>query len=973
MFKRTRISSAILAGTVTGVLATLAAPAAFAQERVEITGSRIKTTQTEGTSPVISLSAETIKVEAVSNVESLLNNLPAVFADYGGQVSNGSTGTATVNLRNLGRDRTLVLINGRRVPAGSPRAVAADLNQIPVSLVKRVDILSGGASAVYGADAVAGVVNFIMNDRFEGLQLQANGSFFQHGQQNPSDVNSALNARGFKIPGDKSSDGQSKSFDITLGGNFANGKGNAVTYFGFKRDDALLQSERDFTACSAATTVNTLFRCGGSSTSFPGRFILNNGSATVADATGTVRPFVAASDLFNFGPINYLQRPSDRFTSATFVRYDINPMARVYLEASFHDDHTVAQIAPSGLFGFDASGANAVRFDNPLLSASWKARLHSSNQAGDPATNFLASGDTADVLILRRNVEGGGRQDDLRHTSYRFVTGVKGEVGPVSYDLFAQQGRVVYQETYKNDFSIARTARALDVVRDGNGNIVCRSVMDGSDPNCVPYNIWSLNAITPAALGYISTPGFQKGFTSQRVWGGNASIDLSSYGIKMPTAKTGVSLSAGYEQRSEFLQLDTDTAFTTGDLAGQGGPTIGVAGGYTVKDFFTEIDLPLLEDMPLAKLLNLKASYRNSSYSTGPKTDTYGVGMRWEPVRQVSLRGSYQRAVRAPNVVELFNAQSLGLYNMTSDPCAGPTPSSTLVQCARTGVTAAQYGNIVDSAAGQYNQITGGNPRLKPETADSVTLGVVLQPVKDVDITLDYFSIKLKDTVGNVPAPTTLRECLNTGNAVFCNLIQRDSRGTLWATPQANIQAGNANLGKTTTEGVDLGANYRFGLGGMGRLDLSLLGTWLKKLQYEPVPGLGTFDCVGLWGNGNCGTPSPEWRHKLRTTWTTPWNLDLTFTWRYIGKVADETTSSNPQLSGPINTWQAHWGAQNYFDLAAKYDLTKNLTLRMAVNNLLDKDPPIGVTGAPFGNGNTFPVVYDAMGRKFSFNLVASF
>lgn len=962
MFEKTKVSGAVLLALGGATLALPVLAQQQATERVEITGSRFRTTETGGVSPVISLGAEAIKIEGVRNIESLLNNLPQVFADYGAQVSNGASGTATVNLRNLGANRTLVLVNGRRLPAGSPRSVLApDLNQIPVSLVKRVDVLTGGASAVYGADAVAGVVNFIMNDRFEGLQLELNHQFYNHQQGNPKDVNTALNARRIAIPGDKDADGEVTDFSLTLGGNFAGNKGNAVVYLGYKKEKALLQSERDFSAC-AFNASGAVFTCGGSSTSYPGRFITDNGNFTVADAAGNTRRWTAATDLYNYGPLNYFQRPSDRYTIGSFARYDISPMARAYFESAFHDDHTIAQIAPSGLFGFDASGTNAIRYENPLLSDSWRSAL-----------GLTAPGTTADVLILRRNVEGGGRQDDIRHTSFRLVAGVKGDIGAFSYDAFAQVGRVVYQETYKNDFSVTRSARALDVVRDSTGKIVCRSVVDGSDPNCVPYDIWRLGGVTPEALTYLQTPGFQKGFTAQNVIGGNVSVDLGQYGIKMPTAQDGLGFVLGLERRTEKLDLSTDSAFTSGDLFGQGGPTIGLAGQYSVRDVFTELRVPLVQSKPFAELLNLSASYRNSDYSTGAKSDTWGVGLEYAPLKAVKVRGSVQRAVRAPNVNELFSAQSLGLFNLDEDPCAGENPAASREQCARTGVTSAQYGSIIDNPAGQYNGLFGGNPRLTPETSDSVTLGLVLSPTRDLDVTVDYFSIKLKDQVGIVPQDTTLTQCLETGNPVFCSKIHRDSRGTLWATPAAFIEGTNANLGRLKTTGVDLGANYRLRLSGMGQLDLSFIGTRLMKFEQEPVPGLGVFDCAGYWGSGTCGTPLPKWRHKLRTTWSTPWNFDLSATWRYIGPVKDEVTSSNPLLSGTVQEVQAKFDAVNYFDISARYVLNKNFAVRLAVNNLFDKDPPLGATGAPYGNGNTFPVVYDALGRKIALNLTATF
>jgi len=969
MFKRTKVCAGVLAALGGGlVIGSQPAMAQQASERVEITGSRLKSFETESASPVVSISAESIKVEGVRSVEQLLNNLPQVFADYGGTVSNGATGTATVNLRNLGRDRTLVLVNGRRMPAGSPRALATDLNQIPVSLIKRVEVLTGGASAVYGSDAVAGVVNFIMNDRFEGVQFEANHSFYNHKQK--GDLDYALDASGYKKPGNITSDGEIDDISVTLGGNFANGKGNATLFLGYKKEAALLQSERDFSSCSVGL-AGDVFACGGSATSFPGRFRgvgLPTASRdyTLDPTTGAVRLFSAATDLYNFGPLNYFQRPSDRYTASAFGRYDINDMARAYVEASFHDDRTVAQIAPSGLFGVQTTISN----DNPLLTTAWRDALKLGPVA-DPATGVVTE---RSVLFNRRNVEGGGRQDDIRHTSFRMVTGMKGDIGPWSYDTSLQIGKVAYQETYKNDFSITRSTRALDVVTDpATGAAVCRSALDGSDPGCVPYNIWALGGVTPEALSYLQTPGFQKGFTSQRVFTASGSVDLGAYGLKLPTAKNGIGLGFGFENRLEKMDLSTDQAFSTGDLAGQGGETKGVGGGYSVKDIFAELKVPLMEKQPGAELLNLTASYRRSSYSTDVTANSYGLGLEYAPIKEVKLRGSVQKAVRAANIIELFQAQSLGLYNNDEDPCAGPTPTATLAQCANTGVTPAQYGTIDDNPAGQYNAIFGGNTKLKPETANSVSFGVVLQPIKDLNVTVDFFSIEVKDAIQALDPTVTLQQCLDTGNPFFCGKITRDSFGSLHLTNDARIEATNFNVGKYKTAGIDFGVDYRLKVESAGSLDFSLFATLLRKFETEPIAGLGSYDCAGYFGT-TCGTPAPKWRHKLRTTWTTPWDLGLSLTWRYFGKVDNEVTSDNAQfLAGAVSNVNKEFKAMNYFDLAASYNLTKNLTARVAINNLLDKDPPLSNSGAPFGNGNTYPVVYDALGRKISLNLTASF
>jgi iron complex outermembrane receptor protein len=948
----------------------VAASAAHAQtapeqpmQRVEVTGSRIPTANLESVSPVTVMTAKEMKLDGVRSVENLLNNMPQVFADQGGTISNGSSGTATVNLRNFGADRTLVLVNGRRLPAGSPSNTAADLNQIPAPLIKQVEVLTGGASAIYGSDAVAGVVNFIMNDHFSGVQMEANESFYNHKQKGDAAAQASA-ARNFPLPGNITADGKIKDASLTIGGNFDGNKGNAVVFFGWKKEDALLQSERDFTACSLGgfTSGNT-FHCGGSGTSYPGRFFTDAGQKTVADASGNIRPYVAATDQYNFGPLNYFQRPSDRWEFSSFSHYEINEHTRLYTEASFHDDHTVAQIAPSGLFGFDASGANAIHFENPYLSPAWKTAL-----------GLSGPGSTADALIFRRNVEGGGRRDDIRHTSYRGVIGVKGDIGNWEYDAWAQMGRVLYAETYFNDFSNVRIGRALDVVTDASGNPVCRAKLNGTDPDCAPYNIWALGKVTPEALKYLQTPGFKRGGTSQSLQGITLRSNLADYGLKLPTANDGVGISFGAEHRTEKLDLSVDTAFETGDLAGQGGPTHGVSGEFGVKDYYVETRVPLIDKGAFADMLALNASYRRSDYTTGHKTNSYGAGIEWAPVQAVKVRASYQRAARAANVVEMFTPQGLALFGMDADPCAGATPSASAAACAKTGVTAAQYGHIEDSPAQQYNEIVGGNANVKPETSDSYTLGLVLTPMRNLSMTVDYFDMKVKDVIGGLPASTTVTQCLTTGDPKFCSLITRDKLGTLWALTSAQVIATNQNLGSRSTKGVDLGANYNQKLGDMGNMGLSFIGTYLKEFKQEDFPGSGEYDCAGFHGT-TCGTPLPKWRHKVRGTWATPWyGVELALTWRHIDSVKLDATSSDTHMSGDSEPADQRLASRDYLDLAGNWQINKNYALRLGVNNLLDKDPPVsGVVASVFGNGNTYPQVYDAMGRRVFINLTAKF
>jgi outer membrane receptor protein involved in Fe transport len=964
-----------LSATVAGAQETAApaqdAPATGSMQRVEVTGSRIPMAALEGTSPVTVLGSKDIKTDGVRNVESLLNNLPQVFAAQTGNVVNGATGTATVDLRGLGSNRTLVLVNGKRLPQGSPSSPAADLNQVPAALIKRVEVLTGGAGAVYGADAVAGVVNFIMNDQFQGVQIDANASGYSHRQQNSGGVADLVRARGatnpneFKLPGNAHFDGRSKDVSLLMGGNFDGGKGNATVFFSYKRDDALLQSQRDFTSCSLSSSA-TGFACGGSSTNATGRFTntKTNKVYTVTDAAGTPRPYATATDVYNFGPLNHLQRPDERYGMAASAHFDLNDNARLYTDIAFHDDRTDAQIAPGGLFG----DVYTIRGDNPLLSPAWKTALGLVNPT-----------DSTDVVIQRRNVEGGGRDSVFQNTSFRSIVGVKGEVGKWSYDVFAQAAKVRGVSSAQNYFSTERGKRAMDVVNQG-GKAVCASVVNGTDPNCVPYNPWKAGGVTPEQLAYLQVPGTTTGFTSQQIQGANISSDLGEYGLKMPTAKNGVGVSFGVERRVETLQLDPDAASAAGDLSGSGGPTTPVKGSYTIKDAFGEFRAPLVEGLPFAELLSVNGSFRHSNINTGNKANTYGVGLEWSPVSMARLRASYQKAVRTPNVVELFSPAGLNLYDNDFDPCAGTAAEIaargvTQAMCARTGVSAAQFGTIQDSPAGQYNFLQGGNAKLKPEQSKSTTFGLVLTPLRSLAVTIDYFNIKVEDTISAVSPTTTLEKCLNTGDARFCSQITRDSLGTLWLLPTARIVGTNTNIGSIKTSGVDLGVNYGYRLGDMGSLGVAMNGTWLKNFSVEELPGEGSYDCAGLYnGAGKCGQPRPTWRHKLRVNWNTPWQVDLAATWRYFRSVDIETSSDEELLKGSFNPVDRHLSSMSYLDLAANWSITKKVSLLVGVNNLLDKDPPLtSKYGTGSGNGNTFPSMYDALGRKMFLNLTAKF
>ncbi len=948
-------------------------PKAAPAEEVVVTGSRIPQPNLTSTSPVTQVTGADIQAAGITRVEDLINQLPQAFAAQNSTVSNGASGTATVDLRGLGADRTLVLVDGRRMPYGSPNEAAADINQIPGIMVERVEVLTGGASAVYGSDAIAGVVNFIMKKNFEGIRVDAQYGFYQHkndfdGVGNMRAVvaaRQATNPSQFRVPADNVDDGFSKEVSGMMGISSADGKGNLTAYVSYRNNDAILQRDRDFSACSLGG-FGTLagvagFVCGGSSTNATGRFTdFDAFNLTLDSATGnTFRNFNGGLDQYNFGPLNYYQRPDERYALGAFGNYEINKHAEVFTQLMFTDYRTVAQIAPSGYFLGEAS----VACNNPLLTAQQRTGF------GCTAAS-IAAGTSVPMFIGRRNVEGGPRRDDLGYTSYRGVVGLRGNiVEGWDYEASAQFSRVLLSRTYQNELSNRKTVLALDVVPDTRpganfGQPVCRAVLTGQDTSCVPWNIWRAGGVTPQALAYVGATGVQSGRTQQSVVAGQITGDLGTLGIKSPGAADAVTVAFGVEYRRDELESRTDEAFTTNDLAGQGGPTIGLAGASEVVDLFGEVRVPIVQDAPFAKLLQLDAAYRYSDYSSGKTSSTYKVGAEWAPTDDIRVRGSISQAVRAANVIELFEAQGLGLFDIDADPCVGATSG----QCIGSNpwqLTVAQAANAsaLNSPAGQYQVFSGGNPNVDPETADTLTYGVVFTPrfLDGLNVSVDYFKIEVADLISTVGPLNTLASCYQRNDLSACQRIRRSPTGALWL-GTGQVSDLNVNIGGLETAGVDINASYRFDAkelfgAELGSFTLAMVGTKLEKLETDPGGGNTKYDCVGFYGN-QCGTPNPEWRHRASVDWKTPWNFGVGAAWRHYGEVELFVLGGN----GGTRI-DRYFDAENYLDLSANVDLRKNISLRLGMNNALDNDPQLSNSVGTTGNGNTFPQTYDSNGR----------
>lgn len=932
------------------------------EEEITVTGTLIPRPTVEAMSPVAVVEPEEITYSGVTRLEDLVAQMPQVFAAQNSTISNGASGTATVALRHMGSVRTLVLINGRRTVPGDPWSIAPDLNFIPAALVKRVDILTGGASTVYGADAVAGVVNFILDTTFTGVRGAVQYSGYSHNNNNKLAQQINLD-RGFDVPSGNTFDGEAYDINVALGSKFADGKGHATAYVDYRHIDELLKGDRDYTNCAVSSLGDNGPECGGSSTSPRGRFItfdsdwnfVGDWVLNLPSEGGDGHSFrPRTGEVFNYAPFNHLQRPDIRWSAGAFADYEINKHFDVYTEIMFMDDFSNAQIAPTGNFGVTES----INCDNPMLSEQQRDII--CTQAGYGPT------DEANFLVLRRNIEGPGRNNALRHTSWRLLAGVKGDINDYwSYDFYGMHAEVLTPQEYENDFSITRLNEALHVVGDPNNPSTweCSS----GNPDCVPWNPFVPGGVTQDALDYIYVNPILVGGVKTEMINGTLSGDLEGWGLKFPSASEGIQVALGGEYRVESLYVHPDETQQSGDIAGFGGATVRVDGEYKVQEGFIEALIPFVQDTPGFRDLSAELGYRYSDYDTSGGHSSYKTQVTWAPTDSWKIRAGFNRATRAANVRELFAPQRNGLGG-SEDICAGPNPTATLEECQRTGVTPAQYGNVLPNPASQYNTLGGGNPLLEPEVADTYTMGLVWTPqsIAGLSLTLDYYNIEVTKTIGNLAFNDIVRTCANTGDPTLCSLIHRGPSGSLWLNPREFVETTNQNIGKLNGEGVDVNFAYLVDIGGAGYLNTSLMGTYMITDKFENP--LIAYDCVGYYGN-QCGIPDAKWVHRARVSWETNFKWVFTLGWRYIDGVTIDDASPDPDLANPglIDLWKVNGSYKNpsfnYIDLATTFNFAKNFQWVLGINNVFDKEPPLasGVDPNDFGPG--LYGFYDPWGR----------
>ena len=965
MFKKSKVCSGVLLALGGGVM--LASLPAFAQtvDRVEITGTRIKSLGGSSNSPISSVTEAQINASQPVAVEEVIRGLPAAVPAIGPGTNNGTGGGATIDLRGLGNNRSLVLVNGRRLVPFDLNGVV-DTNSVPIALLQRVDVFTGGASAVYGADAVAGVVNFVLKKNFQGVEASSS-----YGSSEKNDA-------------------KRRRTDITIGSALADGKGNVALSIGTTSTDPERQGKRGFGERSISSTSGNPQ---GSFTTVPA--YLDSASISYQLAPNG-DPDKINTDTFNFNPLNYYQTPLKRMQATALGNYAINDHADVYAELSYSRSNVTSNLAPSGTF----FNTFSVPVGNPLMSAGLRSDICASYLATElakaaltppqvpnpavvaalqPAACVVGNPFEISVDIGRRFVELGPRVNDFRNKTLQATVGVKGQiVGSWSYDAYLSRGEADQNQLLVNWGSSSKVQQALRSL-DGT---TCTDTSNG----CVPLNVFgAAGTITPAMLNFINLSSITTVAIKQDVASVFVSGDLGP--VKSPFTKQPISVAVGLEERKMRADNFSDAAGQiNGEVLGTGAPSPTVQGTFKLSEVYAEAQIPLISDAPFAHSLNLDLGIRNTEFKTTGSTryDSWKVGGDWSPVKGFRIRAMGQRATRAPNVSELFQPLITQLDNLAVDPCQGTSiaPGSVGVAgtltnlCVLTGVPTARVGSLPQPSAGQANILSGGNPALKPEVADTLTVGFVFEPafVPGLTVTLDYYKIDIEKAVSTPSVSDVMDDCYsaarNPGFAfnAACALVGRGPGGTFNGSSAPGIKLAQSNLGAQATSGFDLGVDYRLKLTGWGAVDVGLQLNSVDKYWFQATPTSVKRDCLGYYSVA-CGAPNYKQKFSQRTAWTYG-DFNVGYNWRYVSKVTEEPGGTNflPKFS-TIN-------AYSYVDLSASWQVLKNLRLSLSANNAFDKKPPeVGntISGTGVNSGNTFPQNYDAIGRYWTVGATMKF
>lgn len=953
------------------------------------TGTRIADSNLTQANPVLGFGAEEIGFQAPMSIEQTLRILPGAAPGIGSQVNNGNGGLATFNLRGLGSNRNLVLMNNRRVTPSTLGAVV-DLNIIPIAMIERVEVLTGGAVTTYGADAIAGVVNFTTRQNFEGVDLQ---------------VVNGITERG---------DGHQLRISGVFGTNTGDGRGNVTIGLDYTKTDPVLQGDRSFSflgrgsTCPASVSnadcaTRTEGPIQGSATSVPASFFFPGNPAVAPGlpgsgfegganiSNGVFRPGL---EDFNFNPPNLFQAPLQRYTIMAQGNYEVAPAIELYAEGLFTQSKVRTELAPTGTF---FSGGLTVPFNNPFISPAALDQLcavyglDATGCANAVATGAPISG----LLVGRRFVETGPRVTEFTTNLFQFTAGVRGKItDTVNFDVFGQYGESDRRNTNVSGNALAsRVNQALQV--NPNNPAACLDPSLG----CVPINLFGpAGSITPEMLNFISVPTTTFSNTTFETV---QAIVSGDFGVASPLGINPIAFAVGAEYRkysgSQFGDLVTRTP---GALLGAGGAFVSIDGSVQSTEFFGELIVPLVEERPFAHLLQVDGGFRYSDFNTTGGNWTYKAGVQWAPIEDIKFRGAWTRAVRTPNIGELFAPQNTALTNLTQDPCqqALGTANATIAalctaQLAAVGLPATVLGNIPAPIAGQINFTGGGNPLAQPETATTWTAGAVFQPtfIRGLVVSADWYRISLKDAITNPGVGDVISGCFGQSdpNSSLCQLIRRDpTTGGLSGDPGLvqGLLLLPSNLGFIQREGIDVNANYIRDLG-EATLSFNLNANHSMRNRFQSGPNSFIRECQGFFSVDCDGVMLPDWTVNLRSTVMYK-GVDVSLLWRYISDFnVEPRTVTGTQQPGVVGSFGAanpdrvvgayrSMPSFNWFDLNVGFNVNDELRLMFLVENMFDRKPPIvgsTIGSTAFNTGNTFPSLYDALGRRYTATIGLSF
>ena len=968
------------AGIEPGVAQT-AAPG----EAIVVTGSRIQNPNIDNASPVSVVNAEELQFQQAITPEESLRQIPGVVPSVGSNVNNGNGGATYINLRGLGEQRNLVLLNGTRlVPQGLNGLTNIDV--IPVALLERMDVLTGGAGAVYGADAISGVVNFVTKKDFEGVDLSATNQITEEG------------------------DGYALSADLVVGGNFADNRGNAVFAVGYTDRDAVFQGDRDYGFNNISSFSGN---AGGSSTAVPTVITVpGTNSGTLQVDGDSLRPFYSP---FNFNPYNIYQTPLKQYRLYGAANFEVSEALEVFAEGMFVQSTTSTIIAPSGTF----REVLTTPLSNPYLSDGIRNQICGFDtdsdtdgvqrlfgQAECDAAALATDPNSADYRTVdldygRRFVEFGPRVSDYRTRLFQVKAGARGGLtSNLDWEVFGAYGESENVQRQSGNGILSRLQQSVL-------STSTEECLDTTN-SCVPINLFGpLGSLTPEVqqfldVGNSSTEGAELSQIQGAITG-----DL---GFGLGADPIGVAVGVEYRDYYAFSRSDL-LSQTPGEVLGNGAASPDTDGSYDVKEVFGELIIPVVSNATWADELTLELAGRISDYSTTGTEYTWKAGGTFTPLPGFQIRGGYQRVTRAPNIAELFDVPTTGLDNFGSDPCAGSAPvndANLRAICLAQGAPANTIGNIIVDPAGQVNVTSGGNPNLDAEFANTWTAGFVIQPVfvPNFTMTIDYYNIEVTDAITEPTIGDVFAACFDNNPSPTnpdCTAIRRNpATGNLFgsAATTPGLPLNLTNQGRIFTDGIDLTMNWGTDLGFAG-LDLSFGGNWTNRNQFkanQDDPLSLNRDCVGFYSI-NCSSIQPEFSFSQRTTLAFD-DVDLSLRWRFIDAVEyeprqlfadfadadsanrDENGALLPVADQDCPDFQGEdpggcvvqpdfrsISAEHYFDLTAVWRAAENFTFTAAVLNLFDNEPKVvgsNIGSTSYNSGNTYPSTYDAIGRRFS-------